>query len=504
MSNLHSYISSTGIARAVAAVVLGGALASSASAANLYWDSTPVPADPGFGSAAGNWDSQSVTSGGGVWSTSATGVLAGDPNQATSNADIFNFGTATDGLGSGTINLNATISSGNLVFGAASGAITLTGGGLQFGTSKVLTTNSTTNSVTIESLISGANGFNKNGNGTLILTADNTYAGATSITNNGTLIISGDNSARTGNMTLSTSSGAIPKLHINSATALGSGTLVFGGGGATDTVRLDNSSAGAITVSTANPITMNRNFSFAGTQDLNLGTGTATIGGLTTGSPRIITVLAKTLTIGGTVAEAVSNVGITKAGVGTLVLEGNNTYTGATIVNNGKLVINGSLNASSAVAVNTGTLGGSGTIGGNVTVGNATVAPGTSPGTIVIDGNFNLASGSILAFELTAGDTTVGGGVNDLIDGVNDLTLDGTLNVTSSPLGVGTWRLLNYSGTLSDNLLGLGTVSLLPFHTASVDTSVTGQVNLVVIPEPATLGVLAMGATGLMRRRRIG
>ena len=60
-----------------------------------------------------------------------------------------------------------------------------------------------------------------------------------------------------------------------------------------------------------------------------------------------------------------------------------------------------------------------------------------------------------------------------------DLTLDGTLNVTTTPGGSfdpGVYRVFDYGGTLTDNGLAIGTIPSPDFF---VQTSVAQQVNLV-------------------------
>ena len=104
-----------------------------------------------------------------------------------------------------------------------------------------------------------------------------------------------------------------------------------------------------------------------------------------------------------TVSGAIGGTGgLWKNGAGTLTLTGVNSYTGNTNIEAGKLVVNGSL--SSAVRILKG-----GSLGGNVSiVGNltnlGTLAPGNSPGTINITGNY-LEAGTldIEAWGLTAG-----------------------------------------------------------------------------------------------------
>ncbi|MHC8377210.1 autotransporter domain-containing protein [Pseudomonas sp. MDT1-16] len=109
--------------------------------------------------------------------------------------------------------------------------------------------------------------------------------------------------------------------------------------------------------------------------------------------------------------------GLTKQGIGTLVMTGANTYTGPTRVNQGRLAINGSL--ASAVTVNdSGILGGNGRISALTAKSGGTVAPGNSIGTLQVAGDVTFERGSTYAVELspTRSDQIVAGG-KAVIDG---------------------------------------------------------------------------------------
>lgn len=123
--------------------------------------------------------------------------------------------------------------------------------------------------------------------------------------------------------------------------------------------------------------------------------------------------IGKSITYDGAIGEFATGTTLTKTGPGTQILNGTNTYTGATSINDGKLYINGSTGGGN-VTVNAGaTLGGTGTLGGNTTIENngrlefnlATFAGSHD--------KLNLATGSTLTFSgasaLTI--TTSGGAV---------------------------------------------------------------------------------------------
>lgn len=120
--------------------------------------------------------------------------------------------------------------------------------------------------------------------------------------------------------------------------------------------------------------------------------------------------------------NSVTNLALTKAGLGTWTLSGYNNYSGPTIVNEGTLLVNGSLAAASAVTVNAGTLGGNGVIRGPVSV-LGTLAPGASIGTLTISNNLSLFGTTTMEVSHSA---------CDKVKGVNDLALGGGLQVVVS------------------------------------------------------------------------
>ena len=106
----------------------------------------------------------------------------------------------------------------------------------------------------------------------------------------------------------------------------------------------------------------NGDFTFNGTQNLNMGTGPVTLG-----SNRIVTVNANTLTVNGLISDGGNGFSLTKAGPGTLTLTAANTYGGGTNISGGTLIDTyasnagntnqsglGSLSALSTISVNSG------------------------------------------------------------------------------------------------------------------------------------------------------
>ena len=196
----------------------------------------------------------------------------------------------------------------------------------------------TAKTLTSAAVVSGSFGITKAGAGALTLSGTNTFTGG--VTHNaGTL-------------------------NIGAAAALGTTAGTFTVAASTT---INNTSGAALTTSNY-PMTINGSFTFTGTHDLNLGTGAKALGATPT-----ITASASILTLGGVVSGAF---GITKAGAGTLVLSGTNTYSGTTTITAGTLQLGGVgvISNSSNIVMNGGTFSTGSGIGNNETVGTLTLS----------------------------------------------------------------------------------------------------------------------------------
>lgn len=121
-----------------------------------------------------------------------------------------------------------------------------------------------------------------------------------------------------------------------------------------------------------------------------------------------------------TVAQAITGTGsLTKAGAGTLDLTGASTYTGQTVVEDGRLAVNGSIASSALTTVRDGgTLGGNGTVGNLVVASGGKVAPGNSIGLLNVTGNVTLQSGSVYEAEVDSN------GQADQLKATGTITID--------------------------------------------------------------------------------
>jgi len=408
---------------------------------------------------------------------SGSNTLSGDWN-ITANGSSINIGSDSGKL---------TIS-GNAATGASGRVLTLRGNGeIEFG--KVV------NAAVFQQVRTGG------GAGLYWLTQDNTYTGTTTISNAGSRIrITHANALGTTDAGTSVSTGAALEIEGGITTAAEALSLSGGGisnGGALRNISGDNTYSGTITLAADARI-----HSDSGTLTLDVASGSA------------ITSTDLNVTFGGAgnihIKDAISlgTGSLTKEGLGTLTVDTTASYTGATSVTAGTLAVKGNISTSITTVATGGTLAGNGTTGAVTIENGGTLAPGLSAGTLTISGNLGLNATSNLAFELDPASTTIGLGVNDLVTGVSNLTLDGLLAVTATSgsfTGVtsGTWRLINYSGTLTNNGLTLSSMpSLDAGYNWNLDISTTGQVNLTIVPEPAFAVMGGFGILGLLRRRR--
>ena len=266
--------------------------------------------------------------------TATTYGLSGGTVTAMLGAGDITVDTGTVTLASaGRLNTasNLTIQGGQLTLSGAesTNSYTQTGGILAGDFSLTSASDFDMQAGTVSSILNGAVGLNKTTAGTVTLSGANTYTGLTTLSA-GTLNLTGNNTAATGGVTMASGT----TLNLGSATALGgtAGTFTINGG------TIDNTSGGALTLTTNNAQTWGGDFTFTGTNALNLGTGAVTLTGT-----RQVTISDNTLTVGGIIS---GGFGLTKTGAGTLTLNGENTYTGTTTVNAGTLNLNESLTGS--------------------------------------------------------------------------------------------------------------------------------------------------------------
>jgi autotransporter-associated beta strand protein len=226
------------------------------------------------------------------------------------------------------------------------------------------------------------------------------------------------------------------QLNINNASALGTGPFTISG-----VSTIDNTSAAAITLPN-NPETWSADFTFRGTQNLNVGSGAITLS-----SSRNITVNGGILTVGGNITGGTSS--ITKAGAGTLVLFGTNSFSGGFNLTAGQ------------VNINTNTAIGSGpfTIGANTSIDNSgtLLVTLTNNNPLTLNGNVTFIGSGPLDLgnspvTLSATDTiTVNG---------STLTLDGPISGAFGLIknGNGTLKLTGTDSYSAGTVINAGTV----------------------------------------------
>lgn len=277
----------------------------------------------------------------------------------------------------------------------------------------------------------------KAGDGTLILSAANTYTGTTTL-NGGTLrfgianaiapssavtLAAGTTLDLNGfNQTLTGLSGA-------GDIALGSATLTAATA-ANATLSGVISGTGALVKQGAGTLTLTGSNTYSGGTTISAGRLTvASLGALGTGGIVNNAALEFGSTVSGTFAGTLGGNGtVTKLGTGTLALTGNSSaFTGSTSVLGGVLAVNGTLGG--ALTIGSGArLQGTGTVGTTTIASGGRFAPGNSIGTTNVAGNLTFANGSI--FEVEIDNTGAADRVN--VSGTATIQAGAGVNVTKA------------------------------------------------------------------------
>jgi fibronectin-binding autotransporter adhesin len=412
----------------------------------------------------------------GSWIVSGANTYSGRTLIQRGSLFVTSLNRVTSPLASSSLGRPTTVANGTIGLGSGTTAGLLIYVGPGETTDRVIDLAGTTGGGTIQNDGSGALVFTSNftatggGAKTLTLrgtsTAANTISGrivdstsTTSVTKSdaGTWTLAGANT-HSGNTTLNSGG----RLNLAHASALGASTFVVGGNGS-----FDNTTGADLSVTNSFNCTGGSPTYVGSTNNMTV-TGPAII----TGANRTITVTARTLTLTGGLGDSGQGRNLTKAGAGTLVLDGVSTYGGNTTINAGVLTIGGS-----------GQLGSgnySGAIANNAALNLTSSAAQTLAGVISGAGVLNKSGSGTLT--LTATNTYTG-----------PLTISaGTLIVQSSDGLASTNVTVASAATLqldTDTALAITTdLSLAPgTPTANLNFTGTNQIRLLSFDGGATI-----------------
>jgi autotransporter-associated beta strand protein len=351
-------------------------------------------------------------------------IKTGAGNQTLSGSNSFTGGTRIDAgtltLGNASNTLANTgainVNGGTLALGGNSdtvGAVTLTSGSITSSTGVLTGSSYAVQSGSVSAILGGSGvALTKSTTGTVILSGNNTYTGATSV-NAGTLSVA----------TLNNASTAGPLGNSAAAVLLGSsgttGTLEYTGASASSTKPFTAVTGGTAAFSVANAAT------------------TLTLSGLIDGSG--------TKSFGGpgsyVVSGAISGGSVIKTGAGTLTLANSNGQANTT-VNEGQLNIN--------------QFAALGTAAGTLTMAGGTSLDNTSGSSVTITNSKSIALGNSLAF-LGTNDLDLGEGTTTLSATTTFTVSAGTLTLSGDVVGTGFGIVKDGAGTLRlDGLTGTG------------------------------------------------
>ena len=202
------------------------------------------------------------------------------------------------------------------------------------------------------------------------------------------------------------------------------------------------------------------------------------------------------------------NAGIVDIGAGSAFTATNGDGTAAYSQSGGTTQVDGTLTASNGVNINGGTLKGTGTVVANVTNAGH-VAPGDSPGTLSVTGNYTQTSAGALDIEIGG----TGTGQFDFLNITGAANLAGILNALQfagfQAAAGEVFDILHAGSRIGTFLLNSTALNLAPGLTASLSYSSTDvflNINGAVTstPEPGTLAMFgsALLGLGLLRKYR--
>ncbi|HQU41360.1 MAG TPA: autotransporter-associated beta strand repeat-containing protein, partial [Pirellulales bacterium] len=377
-----------------------------------------------------------------------------------------------------------TISAGTLQVGAGGTTGTL-GAGNVTGSYTVLAFDRSDN-VMVGNPLGGTISLVQEGTGILTLTGSNTYTGSTTVNASGTLQVgSGDanvlpNGVGTGTVVVngtldlngySPTLGGLSGSGTVTSSAAGTGTLSVGNNNQASTFAgfiQDGSGTVSVTKVGTNTLTLTGKNTFSG--GMTIGAGTLQVGGNTAagtpGAGPVVDNASLVLYLSGTaaIANAISGSGtVTQSSYGTLILTGNNTYTGTTTINAGTLQIGA---GGTTGSLGTGSVTGNDTVlafdrGDDVTVGNSlggnigVVQEGT--GILTLTGSNTYTANT----TVNAGGTLqVGSSDANVLPngaGTGTVVVNGTLDLNGYSPTIGG---LGGSGTVTSGVAGTSTLSV--------------------------------------------
>lgn len=342
-------------------------------------------------------------------------VLGGSNSTTGATSGTFELGDAAGAV-------NQTIA--GLSVAAGSGTANAVIGG--YGSANSILTINTAGSGTFAGVFGGAGSAQNNlaltlaGGGSLDLTGASTYSGST-IVQNGLLQLGTGGS-------------------LSSTTA-----LVLGGAGSTSGTFELGDATSAVNQTVTNL-----------TVASGAGAANAVVGGNVASSTLTVNNsvnMVYTGLLGGTGPNQ-NKLALSKSGVSTLALAGNNTYLGPTNVNAGALYINGNqIAATGTVGVaNHATLGGTGTVGGAVTVSSGGMiigGTGAATGTLTLANGLTIGNGGIASFSIL--DNTSNSFIN-ITGGGLSVTSNAIIWVPTGLSTVTTYNLIAGTGLTSADL----------------------------------------------------